>query len=207
MPLYDSATRAALASGRLVLRDFLYIHGFEGEDPMPFGFWTGEDDISPSVVSAITGAPETRDYDGGGTLIEVDTITSTIGLEARSIQVKLSQIHLSVQDMVRGYVPGIRHAVAEVHRGLYSPTDGGIVSTPFPRFLGRVDGAPIETPAAGDEGAITLKLVSNSVELTVTNPMLKSDATQQLRSGDRFRRFADIADPRSVWWGETGGGS
>jgi hypothetical protein len=197
---YDSETIAALQSGQLVLRDFLYIRGKDsGGDPAPFGFWTGADDVSVNVVSAIDGSTESRDFIGGGTLLDVPAIVDTIGLEARSIDFGLSQIHASVQDMVRAN--NIRVAVVELHRGVYDPDTWALVSTPFPRFLGRVDGAHIENAAIGGQGGITLTAMSNAIDLSRTNPALKSDETQRLRSGDRFRRYADTAGDIDVFWG------
>jgi hypothetical protein len=83
-----------------------------------FNFWTGEDNVATSVVSAITGGTGSRNYVGGGTLLEVPPIVDAIGLEARSIEIGLSQIHASVQDMVRAY--NIRVATVELHRGICS---------------------------------------------------------------------------------------
>jgi hypothetical protein len=202
--MYDSDTITALQAGALILRDMLTIHGWDGDgDPTDFCFWACEDDVTTNVVDARDGSTKSRDFIGGGSLLEVDPIIYSIGLEARSIDVKLSQIHASVQAAVRGN--DIRHAVVEIHRALFDVATGAIVSTPFPRWLGKVDGAPIETPADGGEGSITIHCISNTIELTRTNPARKSDAQQQLRSGDRFRQYGDTAGQVEIWWGEQRG--
>lgn len=202
--MYDSATIAALQSGALVLRDFLTVFGWDEDgDPITLGFWTGEDDVTVNVVSATTGSVVSRNFIGGGTLLEVPAIVDAIGIEARSIDLGLSQIHLAVQDMVRAY--NIRVAVVEVHRGVFSPATWSLVSTPFPRFLGRMDSASVATPAVGGEGGITLTAVPDVIDLTRTNPALKSDETQRLRSDDRFRRHSDAAAAVEVWWGQAKG--
>lgn len=202
--MYDAETIAALESGQLVLRDFLYIRGKDsGGSAANFGFWTGVDDIILNVVSAIDGSTESRSYVGGGTLLDVPQIVDTIGLEARSIDFGLSQLHPTVQDMLRAN--NIRVAVVEMHRGVYDPATWQLVSTPFPRFLGRVDGARLETAAIGGQGGITLTAISNAIDLTRSNPALKSDETQRLRSDDRFRRYADSAGDIAVFWGLTRG--
>ncbi|MEO9227442.1 MAG: hypothetical protein ABI216_00620 [Devosia sp.] len=202
--MYDSATIAALQAGQLVLRDFLTIHGKDsGGDPVDFCFWTGEDDVVTNVVDARDGSTDSRNFIGGGTLLDVPPIVDAIGMEARSIEFGLSQIHAEVQDMVRGN--NIRVAVVELHRGVYDPTTWALVSTPFPRFLGRVDGVSIDTAAVGGEGGIRLTAVGDSIDLTRTNPALKSDETQRLRSDDRFRRYSDSAGDVEVWWGQARG--
>jgi hypothetical protein len=40
-------------------------------------------------------------------------------------------------------------------------------------------------------------------ELTRTNPAKRSDETQRLRSGDRFRRYSGTAYQWPIWWGEA----
>lgn len=200
---YDANTIAALESGQLVLRDFLTIFGKDGGgDPAEYCFWTGEDDVTTNVISAQDGSTDSRNFVGGGALPEsgVPAIVDAIGLEARAFTFELNHIHSAVQDMVR--IPGaIRLAVAEVHRGLLDPSTWTLVSTPYPRFLGRVDGAALETPAVGGTGAVRLMLIGDTIDLTRTNPALKSDESQKLRSGDRFRRYADAAGAVEVWWG------
>jgi hypothetical protein len=203
---YDASTITALQSGQLVLRDFLTVGGRDGSNvAVTFNFWTGEDDVATSVVSAITGATGSRNYVGGGALLEVPPIVDAIGLEARSIEIGLNQILSSVQDMVRAY--NIRVATVELHRGLFDPATWSLVSTPFPRFLGRVDAAPVNTPEVGGTGSITLTAIPDVIDLTRTNPALKSDETQKLRSGDRFRRYSDAAGDWETWWGQAKGKS
>lgn len=202
MRTYDSNTIAALSKASTIQRVFLYVRGKDsGGSPVNFGFWNGVGDVSVSVVSAIDGATESRTYIGGGSLIKVPALPLRIGLEARTIEVTLSQIHTSVRDMVYGN--NIRHAVTEIHRGYFDTETGQIVSTPYARWLGKINGAPEEIPAAGGEGSIKLRIASNTRDLTLTNPAKKSDESQRLRSDDRFRRFTGVAGRVGVWWGES----
>lgn len=201
--MYDAATIAQLETGQLVLRDFLTIFGKNGVTPVEINFWTGEDNVTASVVSAQDGSTDARDYVGGGTLLDVPPIIDAIGLDARSIDFGLSQIHSDVQDMVRAY--NVRVAKVEFQRGLFSTSTWELVSTPFPRFLGRVDGASVDTPEVGGEGAIRLTAASSNIDMTKTSPALKSDETQRLRSDDRFRRHSDTAGQIEVFWGQTKG--
>lgn len=205
MSAYDSDTIAALEAGSLVLRWMLYIRGLDSSNAAKtFGFWDGPDNVTVSVVKATDPtATESRSYVGGGSLLAdgVDTIVYQLGLTAQTINVKLSALHPSVKDMVHGY--NIRLAEAELHRALFSVSTGLIVSTPYPRFYGIIEGAPLTDAAVGNEAPVTLALTSISIDLTRTNPATESDEQQKLRSGDRFRRYSDAADPFSVWWGET----
>lgn len=201
---YDASTITALQSGALILRDLLYVSGWDsGGSPATWGFWTGADDVSVSVVGALTGTPVSRNYIGGGTLLEVPPIVDAIGIESRSVDFELSQIESNVQDMVRANT--IRGGRVELHRGVFSPSTWALVSTPFARFVGRVDTARITTPPAGGTGSIVLSCSDDRVDLTRINPALKSDETQKLRNGDRIRRYNDTAAEVSIWWGQAKG--
>ncbi len=200
----DSTTITALEKGSLVLRDFVVISGKDPSDaPATFAFWTGEDNVTVNVVSATDGGTDSRDFIGGGAwpIEGVPSIVDTIGIEVRTLDVELSQIHPSVLDMVNGN--NIRHAVVEFFRGLFNPATFALVSTPFARFLGRVDSAPRSTPAVGGTGSQKITMVSDAVDLTRINPALKSDESQKLRSADRFFRYADTAGQFERRWGQV----
>lgn len=206
MTVYDSTTLAALASGAHARRPMVTIRGKDsGGSPKTFGFWAGLGNITRTVTSAIDGSSESRSYIGDGALVSIDSVIYSLGLEVRDIQCVLSQVHASVQDMLRGN--DIRHAQVELHVGVLDSATGAFVANPLPYWLGYVDGAPLETPADGNEGSLTLKMVSAAVDLTRTNTAKKSDAQQQLRSGDRFRRFSDTAGKFLIWWGTIKAGA
>lgn len=199
MENWDAATIAARGSSELKARYLVYIRGKQLDgDPQPFGYWTGEDDIELNVVSGLDGSIEARSF-VGGVITELDPIVSSIGIDARTTSVYLARSVPVAVDMVRGF--NIRHAPIEIHRADFDPSTGELVANPLCIFLGKIDGAPIERPAIGGGGTIDIRCVSNSVELTRTNPAKKSDQTQLLRDGDRFRRYSDTAT-LMVWWGE-----
>lgn len=200
--MYDEDTLAALERGDLVLRDFLTIYGWDGDgDPVIFAFWTGEDNVTANVVTAIDGSTVSRNFIGGGSLPEsgVPAIVDAIGLEARAVTFDLNQLHGSTLAMLRAN--NIRVGGIELHRGLYDPDTWSLVADPLPRFLGRVDGARIVTPAVGGEGSMPITAVADTIDLTRTSPALKSDESQRQRSGDRFFRHSDTAGAVEVWWG------
>lgn len=200
---YDAETIAGLQSGALIIRDLLHIAGWDDAgDPDTWGYWTGEDNVTASVVSGVTGSTVSRSYIGGCALT-IPPIVDAIGLESRSAEFGLSQIHTSVRDMVYG--ANIRGARVELHRGVFSAATWALVSTPYARFVGRLDTADVTIGAAGGEGGFILSCSSDPIELTRTNPALKSDETMRaLHPGDRFRRY-DTAGVIDVRWGQAKG--
>jgi len=182
-------------------RDLVYffVRSLDGESTTQFGFWNGLDTVTISVLRGDTGLSQSRVYHGDGSLISMDRIPLTSDLTVRTVKVVLSQLHATVQDMVRGY--DIRGAKVEIHRGVFDPQSNALVGAPICHFVGKVNKAPIQTPAVDQEGSISIDVVSIVRELTRINPAKKSDETQKRRSGDRFRRYAGVANV-PVWWGE-----
>lgn len=197
--MYDNDTITALSKGVLVLRDLLSIDGWDGDgDPVSFGFWIGEDDISVNVVSGTTGSTVSRNYIGGGSLLTVPPIIDSIGLDIRAVEFGLSQLHDDVLDMLNAN--RIRGGHAELHRVLLDVATWEPVSVAYPRFVGRVDEADKRTGASGGEGGITISCSPDRVDLTRTNPALKSDATHQaLYPGDLFRKYDTIGQVQVDW--------
>jgi hypothetical protein len=73
------------------------------------------------------------------------------------------------------------------------------------RFVGRVDEASRKDAAVGGEGGIVISCSPDLVDLTRTNPALKSDATRQaFHPGDRFGRYDTIGQVE-IWWGRHRG--
>lgn len=200
---YDAPTIAALASGGLVLRDLLWIAGWDSDgDPATWGFSATLSNITLNVIGGLTGISASRSYYGKA-LTGVPAIVDAIGLESRSADFELNQLHATVRDMVFG--ARIKGARVELHRALFNPATWAIVSTPFVRFVGRLDTAEPVTAAAGSEGGIVLSCSSDPIELTRVNPALKSDESlQALHPGDTFRQYDTVGliDRR---WGQAKG--
>ncbi|WP_449395593.1 hypothetical protein [Devosia riboflavina] len=203
---YDVDTITALASGQIVVREFLTVFGKTmGGSASTFAYWTGEDNVATNVVPVGGGTPVSRNFVGGGTLLEVPTIVDAIGVEARSFTLGLdhiSQVAGSPLDMVFGN--NVRVAKVEMHRGLFDPSTWNLVSTPHLIFAGRVDGASVDDAASGGEGGLSLEVINSAIDLTKTNPAMESDEQQKLR-GDRFRRWGDSAATVETWWGQNKG--
>lgn len=197
----DAATIAALQNpDGIVERDLITIFArtFEGED-VTFCFWSDSGDVSALVYNA-DGVAEARDFIGSGTLLSAGEVTLTQNLDVRQMPVELSQLHPDVQNMVRGHE--LRGAGIEVHRMLLDVDTRLAVGVAYLHFIGEVDRAPIGTPAAGEEGAITLHCVSDTRQLTRVNHTRRGLQASLARSGDRFLTYASQAGQFEVWWGE-----
>ncbi len=201
----DVDTQGATRTRSAILpRNFLVVTAKDRgtSESASYGFWDDAETVSVDVVNE-DGATETLSFAGDGAVLSIPPIPMRIGLEVRTIEISLSAIHPAVQDMVRGSDP--RGAKIELYRGLLDPGTNVLVAPPRIRFLGKVNETPIATAAAGGESTITLRVVSHTRELTRTNPAKKSDAQQQLRDGDRFRRYAGVVADWDIWWGEAEG--
>lgn len=164
-----------------------------------FTFWGEIDPETVSVVDPSTGGPVALDCVGDGALLSCSEVKLTSDLTVQTLNVSLSQIHATVQNMVRGY--DVRLATIWLHRAAFDPGTRALVAMPLPHFFGKVDKSPVGTPAVGDEGSVNIQAVSHIRELTRTNPAKKSDETQKRRSGDRFRRYNSTAGDTDVFWG------
>lgn len=196
----DVATQGAIRNrNAIIVRDFVLVT--KGEDA--WGFTTFGEDVSLNIIDGVTGETVNRAYLGdNGPIVSIDAIPMKIGIEVSTTSVALNHLHPGVLDLVRGH--DCRNAVMQIHRGYLDPASMLLVAAPRIRRLGWINGAPIETPAAGGRGSVTLRMVSTTRELTRTNPARRSDEQQRLRSGDRFRRYGGITS-YDYWWGEKGG--
>ncbi len=199
----DLATQNAIRDpGKIIIRNLVLVDAKDPEgDLVRFGFTDYGENITINIVDGRTQSVVSRDYFGdAGPLINIDHIPLEIGLSIPTVQVVLSQLHNEVQDMVKNHI--IRNVQVQIHRAYLDPNSMQPVSNPRCRLLGMINGAPVDTPAAGETGSVTLKCVSHTRELTRINPSKRSDETQRLRDGDRFRRYGGVAGQWEIFWGE-----
>lgn len=162
-------------------------------------FWTGDENITVDVISGVTGAAETRTYIGGVGL-KIGNIPRTADLTIQTVEVSLSAIPVECQALVRTY--DARLAKAEINVGLLDPATRLPVSDPVIEFLGEIDGAPIETGAAGEESLINFQVRSDAIAmLTRTNPRKRSHEGQKRRLDDEWGRYANSVKSWQVPWG------
>lgn len=201
--MFDAPTQAALASGAVVLRDYFVAHGKTlGGVAKVFAYWTGEDNVAANLRTPGSDVLVNYSFVGGATLLDVPAIVDAIGLEARSTSLAFdhtSKVVGSPMDMVYGN--NVRVARVEIHRGVFDAATWQLASTPHLIFAGRVDGASVDDAVPESEGGLKIDVVPSVIDLTRTNPAMKSDEQQRLRSGDRFGRYGDTAGQVETWWG------
>jgi hypothetical protein len=199
----DVDTQAAIRDRRgLVPRNFIVFTAKDRDTGAASvrAFWNDAETVAVQVRNE-TGDLVAHDFTGDGAILSMDAIPMKLGLEVRTIQITMSALHAEVQNLIRGDDP--RLARVEIYRGLLSPASMLLVAPPRLRFLGQVNGTPIDTAPAGGESTVTVKVVSHTRELTRTNPARKGDEQQRRRSGDRFRRYTSVAGDWPIWWGEA----
>ncbi|KQV31152.1 hypothetical protein [Rhizobium sp. Root1204] len=202
----DATTSAYVQARKGVIpRNFVWISAKNRETGAveSAGFWNGLDTVDVTVISGTTGEEVTRTYTAWGSLLKIDPIQRSPEITIRTIKLTLSQISPAVQQLFRGY--DTRLAPIEIHRGFLDLDSHLIIAPPVIRFIGWINKAPIMTPIVKGEGSVTVDVVSHSRMLTRTNTAKRSDESQKLRSGDRFRRYSSVADQWDFWWGEKRG--
>lgn len=201
MRSYDAATLAALSTrAGVVVRILVWVEARNRTTGLPetLGLWTGADDRAFTIGAA------TRTYAGAGGIMDIPPIKLQTGLAVRMLRLSLSPIATEVGDMIRTY--DSRFAPIEIHRALFSPGDGSLIAEPHRVWKGFIDEVEVKETATPGEATCEVAAVSSARLLTRTLPLKASDASQQLRSGDRFRRYADVSGKVDVWWGEMKGG-
>lgn len=158
-----------------------------------YGVWTGEQDASFTIAAA------SRAYAGGSAMAPMEAVVAQVGLSVRLQRVRLNPLNATVAQMVRGADPSL--APCEIHRAFFDLATGALVDEPHRIWKGIVNRTPITTPARGGEAMIEMELASSAYRLTRNLSLVKSDETQKLRSGDRFRQYQDISGEIPTWWG------
>lgn len=194
---FDAATLAALQTRDGVrIRILIWITARNRTTGLPeaMGLWTGAQDRTFTIGAA------NRLYVGAGTVMEVPPIKIAAGLQVRMQRFTLSPLAPEVADLIRTY--DARLAPIEIHRALFSTGDGALIASPHLVWRGFVDEAPVRQPEPGGSATCEISAASSARLLTRTLSLRQSDATQQLRSGDRFRRYVDVSGSVDVFWGE-----
>lgn len=204
MKTLDSATQDAIQDrNRVIPRNFVLftVKDSEGAD-VRFGFTDYGEDVTLNIVDGLTGDVVSRTYYGDNDpILAIDPIPQKIGLQVDTTRVVLNPFHPAVASMYRGHE--CRNAPAQIHRAYLSPGSMLPVANPLCRRLGWINKAPEEIGAAGASSELRIEIVSVTRELTRTNPAKRSDETQRLRNGDRFRRYSGTANKWQIWWGEA----
>lgn len=162
------------------------------------GLWAG-DDVRQFTVGGVS-----RTYYGASSLLSVDPVVSSAGLNVRSQRCALAPLSPEVAQAIRVYEP--RLAPVEVHVAHLAPGTDALVGDPERVFVGWIDTVRTLTPAAGGEASVEVTLVSRSRGLTQGLSRRRSDESLRRRaSGDGFRRWADVSGAVDVAWGQSRG--
>jgi hypothetical protein len=209
MRFLDSAELAGIQKRTVAARDLVWITArpIGGGDPVDYGFSTLVRNVDIEVRSGRTGAVVSRPYRGVGGAFKLGSIALTSDITVRSVDIDLPAIDATVADMLRGH--DMRNAPVEIHRAYYDPDTRLQLAPAKPRFVGTVDGAPIETPVAGSAGRARITCVSTTRELTRANPDVRSHQSQLARSGgtdDFYMHTAVVADWQ-IFWGQAQAGT
>lgn len=184
----------------LIEADFVVwiVRDAEGAEVV-FPFWTEHDTVTATVPNPWTGWPQSYPFVGAGAILDVGETPRTSDLSIRRKSITMSAVHETVLDMWTAH--DMRLAQVAVYQGLFDPETRGLVSALL-EFVGELNGAPKEIPAAGVEGGIRFDCVSDTRQLTRTNPAKRSDAHQRTRSSDGFHKYIGVAGDWNIPWGQ-----
>lgn len=204
MRSFDAATLAAIQNRTQVsIRILVWVTARNRSTGAPeaLGVWNGGYDRAFTINGG------TRTYVGAGALMAVPSLTYEVGLNVRMQRLSLSPINAGVAALIRTY--DCRLAPIEIHRAVFDPVTTQLVSEPHRLFKGIVDELEVPVDAKG-ESRCEMTVAGSARYLTRTLTLKRSDASQQLRSGDRFLKYADVSGEVDVYWGEkreSAGGS
>ena len=201
MRVYPQAVLDALAGGALVPRDFVWIRPRNRStgDPVSWGAWSDLGTITAPVIDAQTGTEVSRNFEGGGSMVQVAGVQLVTGLTVQVVTITLNQIAAKAEELVRTY--DARRAPVELYRGFMNPTTMRLVAPAEVYFQGFVDEAPVTTPATGEAGAIVLTCASHVQELARSYTATRSDSDQRRRSAtDDFFQHAAVVGSWSINW-------
>lgn len=205
MPLaLSSENAAALASGALIKRDFLYIVARDRSSlgPEPYGFWSDIGDISALVINPDTGISISRNFYGAGRLISISDIHRVSSVTVQTIKIRMSQIDPLVEQMVRD--SDLKQARVEVFVGLFNRATWALVAPAANRFVGFVDYVEVKTPPENEMGYVDLTCTTHTQEMTRYNPDTRSHESQRLRSStDNFYQDTTMVGEWLLKWGKA----
>lgn len=194
---FDAPTLAAFQSRTDVMNRILFWVTARNRTtglPEELGLWNGGYDRTFTIGG------DTRAYVGAGALMQVPPLVYQVGLSVRMQRLSLSPIDATVAALIRTY--DCRLAPIEIHRATFDPITTQLVSEPHRLFKGLIDELEVTTDPKG-ETRCEVTVASSARYLTRTLTLKRSDASQQLRTGDRFLRYADVSGDVDVYWGEN----
>lgn len=206
----SAETQTALEQRQIVARDFIWfeVRDRETGEPVTDGYWSDLGTRNFEVIDPDTGLPVTRTYRGGANLIAIPEIPLVSNLTVQTITVTLSQLSPRVNELLRLYDPKLGRV--EIHRGLFNINTRLPVAPAEVRFVGFIDGAPVETPKEGEVGDVQVSVVGHSQEWSRSNPDTRNHESQMLRTPegqppDEFMKDVAVVGDWELFWGKLPG--
>jgi hypothetical protein len=185
---------AARARPGLVSRDFVSIAGRDRDDNSIhwLHLWSGINTVTAPVIDIDTGSSTDHDFSGDDSLLAVDAITFVCEqqITERTLSITLNPIREIVNDFCRTY--DLHEQAVFVYQGDFDPETMTLVSPAECVFAGFVDTAPINEGAVDEPSAIVIEARSHVTEMTRTNTLKRSHASEILR------------DPNDTFYQDTG---
>jgi hypothetical protein len=210
MRFLDTGELSAIQKRTVVGRDLIWLtaRALEGGGQVSYGFSTLVRTVDVQVRDGRTGGVATRTFRGVGGAFKVGSIPLTADVIVRNVDIELPAIDATVADMLRGH--DLRNAPVQIYRAYFDPDTRALLAPAKPRFIGFVDGAPIETPAAGGTGRARITCVSTTRELWRASTDVRSHESQLARTGgaDDFYIDTAVVAAWEIFWGQAraGGG-
>lgn len=185
-----------LSRAPIVSRILVYITARDRSDNSPYsiGFWNGPDHQDFDIGGDI------RTYYAAGDFLTVEPLDYAAGLTVRSWNITLSGLSPEVLTAVRQY--DAKHAPVEAHQVFYDPNTELMLDSPVRIFKGQISELPMDDGSIGGVSSVKLELVNDTINLTRTCKLKKSDESYKRRSGDRIFKYADISGSVQVVWGQ-----
>lgn len=201
----NSAMIAARAAGNLVSRDFIAVAGRDrtsGTIEWAY-FWNDIGVVSAPIVNLDTGATEYHNWTGSGPIIDVGDIAFICeqSITVSNQEITLNHLDADVINQVRGY--DLHEQALNIYQGDFDPITRALVSPAESVFSGFIDTVQIAEPSVEEAGSITITVRSHVTELTRTNTLTRSHASEILRNAsDTFYKDTAVIGDWVYWWGQ-----
>lgn len=191
MPTLTLAQQNAVASDRIVRRDFFWVAARDPDTDVdaPVGFWT---DVGTVVVDG-------RTYYPGGVL-GAGAVSYTSDGSIPALVIVLNGVSDAVRDLIRGETVAqvaITHSI-----GLFNPRTQELIGPLIQLFQGRIDDIDIKTAEEGGTSEIRLTCESEMRALTIKRYETRSQSSQAARDpDDDFFKYTDVIGQQKLYFG------
>lgn len=197
---------AARANPNLVSRDLYRIAGRDySSGAVSFvNFWNDLDVVNFPIVDIDTGLTTTYSFTGSGPILSTGDISFVCeqSITVSTQQVMLSQLNQAVINQIRGY--DLHEQPLYIYQADFDPVTRQLAAPAECVFAGYVDTVEITDPDLEKPGQIELQVRSHVTEMTRTNALTRSHASEILRnSGDNFYKDTAVVGDWIEYWGQN----